>query len=208
MKKKLISAHSNLKKYFTGNPEVESLLSQIKVHIDNIEDAQTTILSDGFALPELFAGDYVLFSDGACRGNPGPGSWGFMVQNRNGEVVAEGSGINDHTTNNKMEMDGAIAAIDSVLESNPLSNSLNLSIYTDSKYIVDGMKSWVLGWKKRGWKKADKKPPENLERWKKLDSYKSMFNQLEFFWVKGHSGHPQNEYCDQLCNKILDENGY
>ena len=81
-------------------------------------------------------------------------------------------------------------------------------LYSDSKYVVDGIQKWVPGWKRRGWKKADNKAPENLDLWQELDVLVSKFDELQFKWVKGHSGHPQNEFCDQLANKSLDESGF
>ncbi|MFN8369228.1 MAG: ribonuclease H [Bacteriovoracaceae bacterium] len=157
---------------------------------------------------------YALFCDGACRGNPGPGAYGIVAQNQKGEILFEASGIDYKTTNNKMELLGAIICLEN-LSNLFLENELNQSfvsamiyLYTDSRYVVDGMNSWVSSWKKRGWKKADNTPPENLELWQKLDELAKKFKLLQFIWVKGHNGHPQNEYCDYLANIALNENGF
>ena len=83
-----------------------------------------------------------------------------------------------------------------------------LILFSDSKYVVDGLKSWIHGWKRRGWKKADKKVPENVELWQQLDQLVSKFKNIEYQWVKGHAGHPQNERCDQLANEALDDAGF
>jgi len=161
-----------------------------------------------FTLPEVVSQNssaFALYTDGACRGNPGPGSYAYMIQNHSGEVVSQGSDYADLTTNNKMELS---AIIEGLKELDKLVTPMHsIYVYTDSKYVVDGMRSWVAGWKKRGWKKADKKAPENLELWQALDKLQSIAN-VHFNWVKGHSGHPQNEYVDQLANQALDDNGY
>lgn len=146
-----------------------------------------------------------LFTDGACRGNPGPGSYGFVVQAHTGDIILEGAKAFEHTTNNKMELSGVIEGIKALKDQ--LTPFTHLYVYTDSKYVVDGMKSWVAGWKKRGWKKADKKTPENVDRWMELDQLSSLCH-FHFIWIKGHAGHPQNEYVDGLANIALDESGY
>ncbi|MDD0852716.1 ribonuclease HI [Halobacteriovorax sp. GB3] len=152
-----------------------------------------------------------VFSDGACRGNPGPGAWGVMAQNATGEVIFESSGIDASTTNNRMELEGAIKGLELVHEYFEEHNEINTQpvyVYSDSRYVVDGIEKWVPGWKARGWKKADKKAPENLELWQTLDRLALSFHMLKFYWVKGHAGHPQNEHCDQLANKALDDSGF
>ncbi len=157
---------------------------------------------------------YALFCDGACRGNPGPGSYGVIAQNQKGEILFESSGIDFKTTNNKMELQGAIVCLESLntlfLENDQTQSfvSAMIYLYTDSRYVVDGMNSWINNWKKRGWKKADNTPPENLELWQRLDELSRKFKLLQIMWVKGHNGHPQNEYCDYLANLALNENGF
>jgi len=149
----------------------------------------------------------MVFSDGACRGNPGPGSYGYLVQDETGEYLGRGSQAFRDTTNNRMELLGAIKGIEwaaKYLHKEGLDGA-GIYIFSDSKYLVEGMEKWVPGWKRRGWKKADKKAPENIEMWKELDRLATKLKKLKFYWVKGHAGHPQNEFCDQIANDILDE---
>lgn len=161
-----------------------------------------------FILPEevsLNDNAYALYTDGACRGNPGPGSWAYIIQNNLGKVIGQGADHKELTTNNKMELS---AIVEGLKELETFVTPMHsIYVYTDSKYVVDGMRSWVAGWKKRGWKKADKKAPENLELWQSLDQLQLIAN-VSFNWVKGHSGHPQNEFVDKLANKALDDNGF
>lgn len=151
-----------------------------------------------------------LYSDGGCRGNPGPGSFAYLIQQHDGEVVGEGGDFDSLTTNNRMELSGPIEGLKALKEILPLRGRdpllTKIKVLTDSKYVVDGMKSWVSGWKARGWKKADNKAPENLEYWQELDALREHFMQIEWVWVKGHAGHPQNEYCDRKANEMMDEN--
>ena len=155
--------------------------------------------------PETIA----VYSDGGCRGNPGPGAYAFVIQEHNGEVLAEGVEYEAHTTNNKMELSGPLKGLHELLEVLPAKGKdpllTKIKIMTDSKYVVDGMKSWVKSWKARGWKKADNKAPENMELWQALDSVREKFMQVEWMWVKGHAGHPQNEYCDRKANEVMDD---
>lgn len=155
---------------------------------------------------------YAVFADGACRGNPGPGAWGVMIQDALGEVILKSSGVDVPTTNNKMELEGVIRGLKGLVEKwieDGTSDRLSpVFVYSDSKYVTEGISSWVAGWKNRGWKKADGKEPENIVLWKELDMLKSQFETIQFIWVKGHAGHPQNELCDQMCNLALDEAGF
>ena len=146
-----------------------------------------------------------LFSDGACRGNPGAGAWGAMGQKDDGRILFEKSGVEDSTTNNKMELTGAIMALEELVERRITEKQVIL--YSDSKYVVNGIADWVFKWKKKGWKKADGKTPNNLALWQKLDNLRAKFSHIHFRWVEGHSGHPQNEFVDQLANHALDEAG-
>lgn len=154
---------------------------------------------------------YLIFSDGACRGNPGPGAWASLIQDVKGEILLQASGVDVPTTNNKMELQGVINGlehlIDRWVQSGMSEREIPVFVYSDSKYVVDGITSWVSGWKARGWKKADGKSPENVDLWQQLDSLNSQFNNIKYVWVKGHAGHPQNELCDQMCNQALDEAG-
>lgn len=148
--------------------------------------------------------DYFGFSDGACRGNPGPGAWGIVVQDASALVLVEDSGLDEQTTNNRMELMGAIEAMSYVLGQ----GGTSMCLVSDSKYVLNGLDSWLEGWKKRGWKKADKKEPENIDLWKSIDNLRSKFTTFHCVWVKGHAGHPQNERCDELANEALDNAGY
>ncbi len=156
-------------------------------------------------------GGLAVYTDGACRGNPGPGAWACLAQTADGRLLFEEVGSENPTTNNRMEIQGAIQGL-KLLERHRLANPFEsfepLFLYSDSKYVVEGMNQWIPGWKARGWKKADQKPPENLELWQELDEMKAKFPGLRAAWVKGHSGHPQNERCDQLANRMLDEEGH
>lgn len=155
---------------------------------------------------------FAVFSDGACRGNPGPGAWACIIQDIKGEIISKASGVDVPTTNNKMELQGVIRGlnglVDKWVDEQISDRETPVFVYSDSKYVVEGITSWVNGWKARGWKKADGKSPENMELWMELDTLKSNFDSLKFIWVKGHAGHPQNELCDQLCNQALDEAGF
>ena len=135
-----------------------------------------------------------LFTDGACSGNPGPGGWGVLL--RYGEVEKELCGFAAETTNNRMEMMAAISALEA------LKRPCVIDIYTDSSYVRDGITKWIFGWQKRGWKTADKKPVKNVELWQRL--LKALEpHQVEWHWVKGHAGHPENERCDELARQAV-----
>ncbi len=133
-----------------------------------------------------------IFTDGACSGNPGPGGWGAILR-WNGKEK-ELSGGDHETTNNRMELMAAIAALESLKE--PCSADL----YTDSSYVRDGIGKWMIGWKKNGWKTADKKPVKNLELWQRLDEARKA-HKVEWHWIKGHAGHPENERADELARQ-------
>lgn len=135
-----------------------------------------------------------IFSDGACSGNPGPGGWGTILQFRtNGKLhEKELSGGDPHTTNNRMELSAVIAGLEA------LKMPCAVTLTTDSRYVVDSItKGWVYGWKKKGWVKSDKKPALNIDLWEKLLPLLQK-HQVNFVWVKGHAGHPENERCDAL----------
>ncbi|WP_417335187.1 ribonuclease HI [Halobacteriovorax marinus] len=213
MKKKTLSFFDKLKTKFPDDHKaiesIDYLKSQI-AHWDDEEEQISNSVGGELPLPKEIKNDksFAIFSDGACRGNPGPGAWGMVGQDSSGAVLFKGSGVETNTTNNRMEMIGALEAMKSLK-----GHGINLSeskvfLYSDSKYVVDGMKSWVSGWKSRGWKKADKKIPENVDLWKELDTIASCFENIQYLWVKGHAGHPQNELCDQLANEALDDSGF
>jgi ribonuclease HI len=209
MKKSKIKLQlKELSKYLKSSNAIKAFAILENELIDYHEpEAVQNSVSD-FVIPDEVAGKsnaYAVFTDGACRGNPGPGSYGFLIQDGSGDVIGKGSEAFKHTTNNKMEMSGVINGVNYLKDK--ITPFDEVYVYTDSKYIVDGMKSWVAGWKKRGWKKADKKAPENLDLWKELDELTTICH-LSFHWIKGHAGHPQNEFVDQLANIELDKNGF
>jgi ribonuclease HI len=137
-----------------------------------------------------------LYTDGACRGNPGPGGWGVLLRYGDKEKVLYGGEPN--TTNNRMELMAVIKGLEA------LKQACDVKVTTDSKYVLQGMTEWIENWKKRGWKTASKKAVLNAELWQRLDSLAAQ-HQLSWEWVKGHSGHPENEIADQLANRGIDE---
>lgn len=136
------------------------------------------------------------FTDGACRGNPGPGGWGVLMRFRG--VEKEFYGGEAHTTNNRMELQAAIEAL------KQLKRPCEVKLTTDSQYVRKGITEWIHGWKKKGWKNASKQPVKNAELWQELDKLQSTHT-VEWLWVKGHSGHRENEIADQLANRGIDE---
>ena len=137
-----------------------------------------------------------IYTDGACRGNPGPGGWGALLKFGSKEKQLYGG--ESLTTNNRMELRAVIEALSA------LKRPCNVSITSDSTYVLKGINEWLPNWKKRGWLTSGKKPVKNEDLWKSLDSLKSVHN-IEWHWVKGHSGHLENELVDQLANKGIDE---
>ena len=131
----------------------------------------------------------VIYADGACSGNPGPGGWGAIL--RFGEHEKELSGGEQETTNNRMELMAAIQAL------NALKRPCAVDLYTDSTYVRSGISEWMKGWKARGWKTADKKPVKNADLWQELDVARDRHD-VTWHWVKGHAGHPDNERADEL----------
>ena len=137
-----------------------------------------------------------IFTDGACRGNPGPGGWGVLILLEGEEITLYGG--EDSTTNNQMEMMAAIKALEYFREKK------SIELVTDSNYLKDGIEKWIHGWKKNGWKTSAKKPVKNQELWMKIDTL-NHFHEIQWKWVKGHSGHRENEIADLLANKGIDE---
>ena len=138
-----------------------------------------------------------IYTDGACKGNPGPGGWGAVL--KYGDSVKEIKGSSKNTTNNIMELTAVIEALKS------LTRPCDIIITTDSNYVKDGITTWIKSWKMNNWKTANKKKVKNKEIWVELDSLCQLYN-ITWEWVKGHSGHPGNEYADYLANKAIEEN--
>jgi ribonuclease HI len=137
-----------------------------------------------------------VFTDGACRGNPGPGGWGALL--RYGDVERELCGGEVHTTNNRMELQAAIEALKA------LSRPCSVELTTDSEYVRNGITSWLASWKQKGWKTAGRKPVKNVDLWQELD-LQNQRHAVNWHWIKGHSGHSENERADQLANRGLEE---
>jgi len=136
----------------------------------------------------------VIYTDGACSGNPGPGGWGAVL--RYGSVVKELHGGDRSTTNNRMELLAAISALEA------LTRPVRVDLYTDSRYVLDGITKWLPGWQRNGWKTAAKQPVKNVDLWQRLQLACSR-HQVEWFWVKGHSGVADNELADELATRGL-----
>lgn len=136
-----------------------------------------------------------VFTDGACRGNPGPGGWGAIL--RAGGKEKELHGAERETTNNRMELMAAIIALET------LKRPCEVTLTTDSEYLRKGITEWILKWKRNGWKTADKKTVKNQDLWQRLDSA-AQKHDIRWRWIKGHSGHAENERCDQLANDAID----
>ena len=132
-----------------------------------------------------------LYTDGACSGNPGPGGWAFVLKHPKSGSALEQAGAEPDTTNNRMELEAVIQGLTA------LTAPSRVDLYSDSQYVLNGLKEWMAAWKARGWKTADKKPVKNQDLWLKLDTLKSR-HEIHFHWIRGHSEHPENERCDQL----------
>jgi ribonuclease HI len=137
-----------------------------------------------------------LFTDGACRGNPGPGGWGALLRFNGQEKKLFGG--EPETTNNRMELMAAIMGLES------LNKPCSVTLTTDSQYVLKGITEWMANWIKRGWKTAAKKPVKNVDLWKRLDAALHQ-HQVEWVWVRGHTGHRENEIADDLANQGIDE---
>jgi ribonuclease HI len=135
-----------------------------------------------------------IFTDGACSGNPGPGGWAAILRDRHHEK--ELSGGETATTNNRMELTAVIEGLKALKKASPV------TIHTDSRYVMDGASKWILGWKKKGWKTADRKPVKNEDLWRALDDAMAR-HQIHWIWVAGHSGHPENERADELARAAI-----
>lgn len=136
-----------------------------------------------------------IYTDGACRGNPGPGGWGALLRYDKHEKKLFGA--EEQTTNNRMELTAAIMALAA------LTQPCKVELYTDSQYLRKGMTEWLAGWKARGWKTADRKPVKNDDLWKLLEA-ETERHHISWHWIKGHSGHPENDMADELANHAID----
>lgn len=140
-----------------------------------------------------------IFTDGACRGNPGPGGWGALLRYHKQDKAHEKTlnGAEPHTTNNRMEMMAAIKALEA------LKTPCQINLYTDSKYLMDGITRWIHGWKKKNWQTSQKEPVKNADLWQILEPLTHR-HQVSWHWVRGHSGHPENEQVDALAREAID----
>ncbi len=140
----------------------------------------------------MTAGKVIVHTDGACSGNPGPGGWGAILEfNGTRKELSGGEAL---TTNNRMEMTGAIVALES------LKRPCKVEMHVDSAYVKDGITKWIHGWKRNGWKTADKKPVKNMDLWQRLDAALAN-HEISWRWVKGHAGHSENERADELARE-------
>ena len=137
-----------------------------------------------------------IFTDGGCRGNPGPGGWGALLQSGNAEKEIWGG--EPDTTNNRMELTAVIRALEA------LKRQIPVNIHTDSQYVHKGISEWIHNWKRNWWRTADKKPVKNADLWQQLDALAGQ-HRITWNWVKGHAGHPGNERADRLANRGIDE---
>lgn len=135
------------------------------------------------------------FTDGACRGNPGPGGWGVLLRYKNKEKQLYGGEF--HTTNNRMELLAAIIALETLIR------PCHVRLTTDSQYVKRGITEWITQWKQRGWQRTNKEPVKNEDLWQRLDKV-TQKHQVEWLWIKGHNGHPENEMADQLANQGIE----
>jgi ribonuclease HI len=138
-----------------------------------------------------------IFTDGACRGNPGPGGWGVVLRCNGFEKTLYGG--ERQTTNNRMELLAAIMALEK------LNQPAHVILTTDSRYVQQGISQWLPNWKRRGWRTTDRKPVKNLDLWLRLEAAVARHIRIEWRWVKGHNGHPENEQADRLANRAIAE---
>jgi len=137
-----------------------------------------------------------MYTDGACKGNPGPGGWGVLLRYNGQEKTLKGA--ESQTTNNRMELTAAIQGLAA------LTRPCTVDLYTDSQYLRQGMLEWLASWKKNGWRNSKKEPVKNVDLWQQLDSFTTQ-HLIHWHWVKGHSGHPENDKADALANEAIDE---
>ena len=143
----------------------------------------------------------IIYTDGGCRGNPGPGGWAYIIKKDGIEI--SGSGGDNYTTNNKMELTAVIRSMEAILEDSELSNR-SIDLHTDSQYVKNGISSWINNWIRNGWKTAAKKPVKNKELWIELKEVSDKLD-VRWNWVKGHAGDPMNEACDSMVNEEMNK---
>lgn len=140
----------------------------------------------------------LLYTDGACSGNPGPGGWAYILKHPATSKQREASGGERETTNNRMELRAVIEGLSA------LTRPSAVEVWSDSQYVLKGLNEWMDGWKRKGWKTASKQPVKNRELWERLDELRGV-HELAYHWVRGHDGHPENERCDELAVAARDE---
>jgi len=185
-----------LKEINQHSEQIHQISEQQAKNLNAYLQAAAEILTPDSSAAE--GGMYEIWSDGACSGNPGPGGWGTIIHH-NGNY-REISGFCQNTTNNIMEMTGALEGI----RNTPAGSRLQLT--SDSQYLIKGMTEWIGGWKRRNWKKADGQPVLNKEIWIELDREASL-RQVEWKWIRGHTGHTRNEQCDRLAKLAIENRG-
>jgi ribonuclease HI len=141
----------------------------------------------------------VIYTDGGCSGNPGPGAWAYLILD-DSRIISEKWGAQPHTTNNRMELSAVIAALEAL--STLDASHGNVTVCTDSQYVQKGIQTWVFTWKKNGWRTSDKKPVKNMDLWQRLDELAGTFL-LTWQWVKGHAGNKYNERCDRRTQEAI-----
>ncbi len=143
----------------------------------------------------------MVFTDGGCSGNPGPGGWAYAILWEDGALVAEKWGAEPATTNNRMELSAAVAALERVLSDSALAGS-DVTLYTDSQYVQKGISTWIHSWKRNGWRTASKDPVKNRDLWQRLDELSGRLA-IQWRWVKGHAGHEYNERVDRMTQEAI-----
>jgi len=216
MKKTWSKTFTEIEEHHQTNVEVLKALNILRDYLlkysyELEKEPEKAKTSTRFPLPqEVKLKDAIaLFTDGACRGNPGPGAWGCFAQDFQENIIFEASSFEKITTNNKMELTAVIAGLKQILNwrlDNLPREIIKVHVYSDSKYVIDGINQWVPGWLKNNWRKSDNKAPENLDLWKELyEQSRFPGMHIQFHWVRGHNGHPQNEYCDQMCQEVMNQ---
>jgi len=209
MKKKVCLKYiQQLRTQFCGDEEQKALdiLTKAAAALPDDERpslAQGKVEFDGEKFPQALA----VYTDGACRKNPGPGAWAVVVQDAQSKVVAQSAGSDYQTTNNRMELQAVIEGLKIAInyfQEQAIAAPGTVFLYSDSQLVVKGITEWMAKWKMKNWCKSGQVPVENVSYWQEIDALKSQV-QLTATWVHGHNGHLQNEFCDRLANEALDE---